>query len=96
MSICNFRYPLNRLRRNDFGERTAETKEEKEFQMLATAYADAHPSMKSNGSCGDDAPWGLVRGAEWKKQDAALMDFVYFRYNTYMVSSYPVSRGISN
>ncbi len=79
------RYPLNRLRRNNLGEKSAKTQSEATFVMLGKAYADAHPTINNNGTCGQDMPYGVIHGAAYKPQDTALMDYVHYQYNTYMV-----------
>ena len=67
------------------GEKSAKTQYEATFRMLGKAYVDVHPTINNNGSCGEAAPFGLIHGADWKLHDKALMDYVYYQYNTYMV-----------
>ena len=91
-----FRYPLNSVRRNSFGEKSTKTDDDAAFEMLAHAYADQHPMMLQGNDCGGDGDHqGLVHGADLLNQPGSLMDYLYFKHGTYMVSD-PIPLNLLN
>ena len=78
------RYPLNRLRRNNFGERSSSTWDELTFRKLAHAYADSNPGMRL-GEQACELPSGMAHGVEVATREGALMDYMYFTHDVLMV-----------
>jgi len=78
------RYPLNTPLRNSLGEKSSATEDDKTFEMLARAYDSGYASSNTDpSSC---SYRGLVHGAEVLDHKGTLMDYLYFKHGTYMVS----------
>lgn len=66
----------------------SQTDDEDVFMTLAHAFADSLPTMYQQGTCGSDFPSGIVHGADLKgDSNAIMMDEVYNKYHSLMVSS---------
>lgn len=85
------RYPLNQLRRDNMGSKSALTEDDSLFQELAASYANANPSMEAGSSCTEKGPAGLLHGADWNEHIGAMMDYLYFKHQTLMVGSHASS-----
>ena len=86
------RYPLNTPIRNSLGEKSISTEDERTFQMLADTYATVHPALSKGLPCESTAKHGaVVHGADIAVQKGALMDYLYFKYGTYMVCTTELS-----
>ena len=79
------RVPLNRLRRNDLGIRTASTRDEEVFMMLGESFANNFMNSGIMEHCGDHKEHGVFHGSEVDSHDGALMDYLYFKHNVFMV-----------
>ena len=81
------RYPLHQNVRLEARLQTYETYDEDTFQMLSEAFHVNHPKM--SGSLCDGQKVGVsVNGAELEKTQGALMDYVYFKEGSLMVSGF--------
>ncbi len=79
---------MNQVTRNAMRQRTSETEDEADFVTLAELYQRSNPALATElGGCSDKAPSGVVRGAEIEENPGALMDYVYYKHNTFMVST---------
>jgi len=83
-AVCG-RYPLNGAIRNSLGEGSSATEDEATFRMLADAYLLSNPVLKEG--CDGSGATGSIHGADIHLEKGAMMDYVYFRYGVYMVST---------
>ena len=75
--LYNKRYPL------DNGD---STEDDDLLYDLAHAYSVAHPTMHVGEPCDDKAmTGGISRGSDWHRTLNTLQDYVYQKYNSYMV-----------
>ena len=80
------RYPLHQNVRLEARQITSKTYDEDTFEMLSQAFHTNHPKM--NGPLCEGQTTGVsVNGAEWEKMQGALMDYMYFKEGSLMVSS---------
>ena len=80
------RYPLHQNIRIEARQITSKTYDEDTFEMLSQAFHTNHPKM--NGPLCEGQTTGVsVNGAEWEKTQGALMDYMYFKEGSLMVSS---------
>lgn len=53
--------------------------------MLGEAYMNSNNDMKALANCGANSSSGVVHGSQFSSHDGALMDYLYFKHNVYMV-----------
>ena len=80
------RYPLHQSVRLRGRTATYETYDEETFQMLSEAFYSVHPEMSPGDLCEEQTMGVSVHGAEWEKTQGALMDYIYFKQGSLMVS----------
>lgn len=77
-------------RRDGMGEPTTQTHDDNVFRLLAATFASTHAKMSSGSPpippCTFAPPLGITHGNEWHAASGTLMDTVYYKYHTLMVS----------
>ena len=74
------------MRRNDLGQRVGQTEADAVFSELGGAYTEKHARMSQVGVCGERSPHGLVHGVQWHSHRGSLMDYLFYKHGTLMVS----------
>ncbi|KAK3607554.1 hypothetical protein CHS0354_011089 [Potamilus streckersoni] len=64
------------------------TDDEDIFQVLSHAFADALPALYKSDSCEKKSHSGIFHGAEVRGSGSVLLDEVYIKYHSFMVSTY--------
>ncbi|ELT87633.1 hypothetical protein CAPTEDRAFT_132113 [Capitella teleta] len=82
------RYPLNKERRNSMGLKSAATEDDDLYRLMAETYVKANPIMAALQPCSDASPTGAIHGAQWDPHSGAMMDYLYFKHNTLMISAH--------
>ena len=71
---------------DDHHHTTWKTDWDSTLAWMGDVYASAGSrGLTDSGTCGPDAPSGVIHGALWKQTEGELMDYLYFNEGEFMV-----------